>query len=190
MARALTAILLLAGTLAAAIALLYTSTAFSLLGIDPLALNVVNGSLDRAALQSTVIKGLSFNELEIAHFLDVKALVGGVRLALAVLVVALAIIAWRWRSLIRSGATWAFGIFVVATASIVACYGILGYVRTSDLLHSLFFTPGSYVFPHGTLMAALYTNDDMTAGTLFVISVWGLLLALMWMSARLFSAKV
>ncbi len=190
MARALTAILLLAGTLAAAIALLYTSAAFSLLGIDPLALNVVNGSLDRVALQTTVIKGLSFNELEVAHFFDVKALVVGVRLSLAVLVVSLAIIAWRWRHLIRSGAAWAFGIFVAATASVVGCYFALGHIRTSDLLHTLFFEPGSYVFPHGTLMAALYTNDHMSAGALFVICTWGLLLGLIWMSAHLFPAKV
>lgn len=190
MARALTAILLLAATLAAAIALLYTSTAFSLLGIDPLALNVVNGSLDRAALQSTVIKGLSFNELEIAHFLDVKALFVGVRLSLAVLLLAFVIVAWRWHHLIRAGAAWAFGIFVVATASTVGSYFALGHIRTSDLLHALFFEPGSYVFPKGTLMAALYTNDHMTAGALFVICTWGLLLGLVWMGARLLSAKV
>lgn len=91
---------------------------------------------------------------------------------------------------LRRGAVTAIGLFLVTLSLLTGHYIVFGYVHTSDLLHALLFAPESYVFPAGTLMSALYSTNDMIAGAIFVIGVWGALLLLAWLLARLHRPEV
>lgn len=184
MARLLSAFLVLACTFALATVLLYTHPIFSLLGIDPIALDVVNGALDRSKLRSLVLHDRSFTEVGISHLLDVKSIVASVRLGALGLVMIFGLLAWRSTTTLYQGAGLAACLYLVTLVFLATHYVVFGYVQTSDVLHALLFAPGSYVFPAGTLMSLLYSNNDMISGAVFVVTAWGALLLVAWLLCR------
>lgn len=180
MARVFAALLLLAAALGASVCLLYTRPGLWLLGIDPLALDIVNGELSFAELAVYERYGRRFTALEVEHFADVKILVEAVRrvsLGLGVFLLALAAL----RPLVlKAGARLAPALYVTVLLAFAGTAATLGYIRTSDLLHGLFFERGSYVFGPNLLMSRIYTNQDMIDGALFVVGATGALLMLAW----------
>ncbi|MGI9382390.1 MAG: DUF1461 domain-containing protein [Methyloligellaceae bacterium] len=179
--------LLFAFSLILAACALYTSTAFELLGLHPLALEVVNGSMTAGELKAFELNGLSFTERETRHLLDVKGVVASARTVLPVLAVALVLLLGARRDLIRPAASGALILLFAAFAALTAALLWFGPATTFDALHRIVFEPGSYVFDNRSLMANLYGNAIVLRGVAFVLCLTLAFLSAVWAAARLLS---
>ena len=185
MLATLAGLLLFLWALAAAVCALYTPAAFRLLGIDPLALEVVTGKLGAAGLTRYERFGLMFSEREIHHFTDVARAVAFTRVGLGVLLVLLVLLLLLRPDLRFAATTGALALFGFAAAAILLGHNFIGYAALSDFLHGFVFDPGSHIFSARSLTGHLYGNGDMIAGACFVIALAALALILAWGAARL-----
>ena len=185
MLRIPTGFLFLLWALAAAGSALYTVPAFRFLDLDPVALHLANGTISFAELPRFERFGLVFTEAEIHHLADVRAAVSLMRGSLlAFLAILLGLIVWR-PQLRLAGTTIALTIFAGTATALTAIYALFGYEATSDLLHMIYFDPGSYVFHGETLTTRLYDQAAMAKGAAFVAAFTALALIIAWAAARI-----
>ena len=185
MLRILTGFLFFLWALAVAGSALYTGPAFRFLDIDPLALQLANGTISFADLPRFERFGLVFTEAEIHHFADVRSAVSLMRgCLLALLAILLGLIVWR-PQLRLAGTSIALIIFAGTSAVLTATYVLFGYEATSDLLHLIYFDAGSYIFYGETLTGRLYDQAAMAKGSGFVAALAALALIIAWAAARI-----
>ena len=187
--RLLSMLLVFAFALLAAICALYTSTAFQLLRLHPLALDVVDGRMTESDLKTFTRNGVAFTAREIGHLLDVKGAVAAARTGLLTLAAALAVVLGLRRDLIRAAAGGALTLFLGALAALAAALLAFGPAATFDALHSVVFEPGTYVFDIRSLTAQLYGNPLVLRGLGFVLGLAFVLLLGLWAAARLLSRR-
>ncbi len=165
--------------------MLYTQSAFQLLKLHPLALDLADGTLSSEGLRSFAMAGRSFSLVEIGHFEDVKVLVRGSRIAtILVLLATSAIVIWA-PHIFRAASTVALVSFVVLALGVAASYQIIGFERTSIALHSLAFEENSFIFTTNDLMPYVYRNQDMVNGAIFVLGLTFFWLVAAWAASHI-----
>lgn len=175
---ALASLALLLAALGMAVIALFTTPAFEALGFHRIALHYFQGAMDETMLAGVRIGGQSFSPAEIAHFADVKWLLGVVRIA-CVLAIGVAIaIAFGAPAAFAKATIGAPLVFLIIGGLVVASYFTFGFLAVGVFLHEIVFPQGNYSFPWDSLIIRLYGTEVMVRGTVFVIAAaLGLLVA-------------
>lgn len=184
---AMVALLALAG--AGAGAILFTYTAFDLLGFHPIALDFLEGRLNATQMGEQVLLGARFSQAEIDHLMDVGAVMDRTRLIAAVGGAVVISISARAPALMGRAAGFALGLFASIAGLVGAAYAIFGFDRVGVVFHTVFFPAGNWRFGWDALIIRLYGANEMVAGAGFVIGttlviVVAVLVVCRWLGAR------
>jgi uncharacterized membrane protein len=183
------AVVLVAAAVTAAVLALFSTAAFTALRFDLVALEFVHGRLAPEDLEAMVIAEQRFTPAEIAHLVDVRALIGLVGRVFVAAAGLAALAAIAVPRAVRLAASLALAGVALVGGGVGLAYGMFGFVRVGVFFHRIVFPQGNWYFPIDSLMIRLYGQEVMVAGAAFVIVAAVGLIVVAWVLTRMIPAR-
>ena len=144
---------------------------FNLLDLNPAVLPVLQGLSEADILYDIFVNSRGFEEQEIEHFADVRALI--VKGQMLLLITSLALCAMAVYKPHHIKESLKHPLFY--TGGLISLIGliwlVLGWKKLTAILHTLAFPAGNWRFSSGSLTIELYGRSLMQAGVLTIVGL-------------------